>query len=167
MFVLKEKYLKTFFDVGILIKGIDGVLQTAAGIALYLMGTAGIHQLLAWLVQKEILEDPGDYIANYLLRLGSFSPATGKFAALFLLSHGTIKILLAWSLIKNRLWAYPLGILIFSGFGFYQLYLYTRSGSGFLLLLTLFDAIVVWLTWHEYRLSKRALDETANTNRLS
>jgi uncharacterized membrane protein len=54
----------------------------------------------------------------------------------------------------NELWAYPLAIGVFSAFSVYQVYRFTHTHSITLLLLTVFDLLIVYLTWEEYRVEK-------------
>jgi uncharacterized membrane protein len=77
------------------------------------------------------------------------------FASLYLLSHGVVKTALVVALWFNKLWAYPLTIAVFGGFMAYQVYRYTYTHSFALMALTIFDAVVVGLTWLEYRDQKQ------------
>ena len=66
-----------------------------------------------------------------------------------------MKIVLVIALLLNKLWAYPcmIGVLlIFIG---YQLYRIALQPSVGLVILTAFDALIVTLTWLEYRRQRR------------
>ena len=80
------------------------------------------------------------------------------FAALYLLSHGLVKIVLVWEILHNRFWAYLGLIYLTIGFMIYQIYRFTYSHSISMVLLTVFDGVIVYLTVVEYRKrkSKRA-----------
>ena len=77
------------------------------------------------LTQHELSEDPHDVIANRIL--GYTHGLTGSavtFAALYLLVHGIVKIVLVAALLRNQAWAYPwmIGFLvIFIGYQLYRL----------------------------------------------
>jgi uncharacterized membrane protein len=73
------------------------------------------------------------------------------FASLYLLSHGVTKIALVAALWMNKLWAYPLTMLIFGGFSVYQMYRYSHTHSVAMLVLTIFDVLLIYLTWVEWR----------------
>ena len=78
--------------------------------------------------------------------------------ALYLLVHGLVKVVLVWAVLRDRLWAYPwmIGFLVlFIG---YQLYAMVVHFTWGLLLLTLLDVLVVWLTVREYRRLRRERD---------
>jgi uncharacterized membrane protein len=61
-------------------------------------------------------------------------------------------MLLVAGLLRNRLWAYPASIGVFTIFIIYQLFRYFfRTHSPLLLGITVVDIIVIWLIYHEYR----------------
>ena len=140
------------FEVGIILKGLDGILETIGGLLLLTITPATINRLAAKLTQHELSEDPKDFIANHLL--GYTHGLTGSavtFAAVYLLLHGITKIVLVAALLRNQIWAYPwmlAFLLIFIG---YQLYRLVLSPAFGLSALTIFDAFIAWLTWREWR----------------
>jgi uncharacterized membrane protein len=139
------------FAVGIILKGLDGVLEVAGALILLLVSPATIDQLTRALTQHELSEDPHDFLATHLLHFtGSLSGSAVQFGAAYLLSHGIVKIVLVIALLKDKLWAYPWMIAFLIVFIVYQVYRMTFAFSIGLLGLTIFDAFVVWLTWREY-----------------
>jgi len=144
--------LDRIFEIGIILKGLDGVLETVGGLLLLVVTPATINRLTVGLTQHELSEDPNDFIAGHLL--GYAHGLTGSavtFAAVYLLLHGITKIVLVTALLRNQIWAYPWMIgflLIFIG---YQLYRLVLSPTFELSALTIFDAFIVWLTWREWR----------------
>jgi uncharacterized membrane protein len=140
------------FEVGIILKGLDGILESIGGLLLLAITPATINRLAAKLTQHELSEDPKDFIANHLL--GYTHGLTGSavtFAAVYLLLHGITKIVLVAALLRNQIWAYPwmlAFLLIFIG---YQLYRLVLSPAFGLSALTIFDAFIAWLTWREWR----------------
>lgn len=73
------------------------------------------------------------------------------FAAVYLLLHGLVKVVLVAALLRNRLWAYPWTIAFLGVFIGYQLYRIALHPTLGLSALTVFDAFIVWLTWREFR----------------
>jgi uncharacterized membrane protein len=59
----------------------------------------------------------------------------------------------------NKLWAYPLTIFVFAAFCVYQIHRYTHTHSVTLILLTLFDLALIYLTWREYLEQKQIRGE--------
>jgi uncharacterized membrane protein len=136
----------------VIIKGVDGVLELVGAALLFFVKPGQIHRAVLLLTQHELSEDPQDRLAGYLVRAAEQLSLSGQlFASLYLLSHGVVKIALVWALLKSRLWAYPAAILIFTAFGVYQIYRFVNSHSVAMVVLTVFDVVVVALTWAEYR----------------
>lgn len=59
--------------------------------------------------------------------------------------------MLVIALWMSAMWAYPLTIFVFSIFGAYQIYWHSHTHSIAMLLLTIFDAGLIYLTWVEWR----------------
>lgn len=143
--------LDRIFEIGIILKGLDGVLEIIGGLLLLAVTPATIDRMVIRVTQHELSEDPHDFIARHLL--GYTHGLTGSavtFAAVYLLAHGIVKIVLVAALLRNQAWAYPWMIgflLLFIGYQFYRLAL---SPTFWLTALTIFDALIVWLTWREW-----------------
>lgn len=139
------------FEIGIVIKGIDGVLELLGGLLLLVLTPAAINHLLAGVTQHELSEDPHDFVATHLLDLGNgLTGAAVRFAAAYLLVHGVVKVVLVLALLRNRLWAYPAMIALLGVFIVYQLYRIVLEPTAWLVVLTVFDAFIIWLTWREW-----------------
>ncbi len=144
------------FEIGIFFKGLDGVAEIIGAFLLFVVPPRAISHALAMVTQHELSEDPHDFIASHLLRLSErFSANTQFFAAMYLLVHGVVKVLLVWALFRAKLWAYPAAIVVFAAFGVYQMYRYFLSPSFAMIALTVLDVIVIVLTWVEYGRLKR------------
>ena len=140
------------FEVGIILKGLDGVAETIGGILLLAVSPSQINTIVTKLTQHELSEDRNDYIAGHLLRY-SHGPtgAAVTFAAIYLLVHGIVKIVLVGALLRNKMWAYPWLIVVLLAFIGYQLYQIALKPTAGLIALTIFDALITWLTWREWR----------------
>ncbi|MDO8481850.1 MAG: DUF2127 domain-containing protein [bacterium] len=152
----REHAIYEVFVGAVVIKGLNAILETVLGTLL--LFTDVIEDVVSVLVQKEIIEDPNSFVANYIQSLLSTTPHAPSFAALYLLSHGVVKVFLMIGLLRNKLWAYPATIVVLALFISYQLIRYLSTHSVPLIFLSVFDATVVWLVWHEYhRLQKKAI----------
>ena len=145
--------LDTTFKVGLVLKGLDGVLEVAGGILLLFLSPLAIQHPGQVLTAHELSGDPHDLIARHLLHTTAhLSHGTTVFGAIYLLSHGIAKIVLVALVLKDKLWAYPWLIGLLLAFIAYQLYRITAVHFSIgLAVLTVFDAFLVWLTWREYR----------------
>jgi uncharacterized membrane protein len=82
----------------------------------------------------------------------------------YLVLHGLIKAVLVTALWFDALWTYPLTIAVFSAFSGYQLYRFTHTHSLALILFTLFDVLIIYLTWREYRDQKLSRHNSSQTD---
>ncbi len=139
------------FEIGIILKGLDGILELIGAILLLTVSPATLNRLVVTLTQHEISEDPHDVIATHLLHLSAgLTQSSMWFAAAYLFLHGVVKVVLVAALLRNQLWAYPWTIVVLLAFIAYQLYRIALHPTIGLTLLTIFDAFIVWLTWREY-----------------
>ncbi len=143
------------FGVSVWLKGFDAALEIVGGIALWAVRPAWIVRTMGLLTQDEIAEDPHDLVANLLRHAAShFSLTSEHFMAIYLLGHGIVKILVVLALLRNKLWAYPVAIIVFGGFVVYQIYRFALTGSVGLIALSVIDLFVIWFIWLEYRAVK-------------
>ncbi|TPK92656.1 DUF2127 domain-containing protein [Mesorhizobium sp. B2-4-12] len=153
---MNEQRVHRIFEVSLLLKGAHALVECVGGLLLAFVSTSTIVSLVNRLTQEELTEDPNDFIASHLMHAAShFSVGTQHFYAFYLLSHGLIKLALVVGLLRGKLWAYPASLVALLLFIVYQLYRFSYTHSAGLIVLTLFDLIVIWLIWHEYRLVRR------------
>lgn len=145
------------FEVGMVLKGLDGVLEVIGGILLLLVSPQAIAHIVRLLTAHELSEDPHDLVARYLLHTaGHLTGSATLFGAIYLLAHGIAKVVLVVLVLRGKLWAYPWMIALLVAFIAYQLYRITAVHfSAGLTALTVFDAALVWLTWREYQSRRR------------
>ncbi|HEY3221054.1 MAG TPA: DUF2127 domain-containing protein [Gemmatimonadales bacterium] len=125
------------FQVGVILKGLNGLLELVGGTLLLLFRPSAIQHFIVELTHNELTKD--------------FSVQGELFAAIYLLSHGVIKMMLVYALIRGKLWAFPWAIGVFATFGVYQVYRYFVAPSGWLIALTVLDVTVILLAWAEWR----------------
>ncbi len=147
-----SRRLDRAFRIAIVLKGLDGVLELAGGIALLFISPASINHLVRWATAHELAQDPNDLIARHLLHSASqLSRSSTLYGAIYLLLHGGAKVVLVIALLRDKLWAYPWLIGLLVVFIVYQSYRLSYRFTVGLLLLTLFDVVVTGLTWREYQ----------------
>jgi uncharacterized membrane protein len=87
------------FEVGIILKGLDGVLEVLGGLLLLVVSPATIDRVVTSLTQHELSEDPHDFLATHLLRTAhGLTGAAVLFGAVYLLAHGLVKVVLVVAL---------------------------------------------------------------------
>ena len=141
-----------FFQLAMVLKGVDGVLEILGAALLLAFGPAGVSGVARFLTQHELAEDPGDAFAGLLVRhTQDIGVATVHFAAAYLLFHGIVKIWLVSSLIRERRWVFPVALAFMGLFVVYQLVRLHSHPSGGLVFLTVLDVVIMVLVWFEYR----------------
>ncbi len=155
-----SRRLDDTFKVTVVLKGVDGALEVAGAAILMFVQPSTINAFVHWLTQHELAQDPHDFIATHLVNsAGDLTHGGTAFAAAYLLIHGIAKIVLVVALLRRKLWAYPAMMVLLGAFVTYQLYRLSYSFSIGLTLLTVFDALVVWLTWREYSTLRKRVRE--------
>lgn len=150
--ISQDDALHKGFEAGILIKGIDASLEVIGGILLSFLNPSRLSGIIVTLTQHELSEDPRDVVANFVIRLGEkYSISSERFGVFYLMSHGLIRLILVILLWQKKAWSYPLTIVSLIFFMVYQLYRFSITHSVFLIVLTIFDVIMVMLTWTEYK----------------
>ena len=152
MKIPNEKSIHVVFEISLALKGVFALAEIGAGIFVYFTTPQFLLGLVYAITRTELVEDPRDFIANYLSHAAqALSVNSQHFVALYLLSHGLIKLWLIVGLWRKKLGYYPAAIAVFGLFIFYQLYRYSLSHSASLLALTALDVVVIGLTWFEYQ----------------
>ena len=92
------------FKIGLVLKGLDGVLEVIGGILLLFLSPQAIEHLARMLTAHELTQDPHDFIARHLLHTAShLTTSTTLFGAIYLLSHGAAKIVLVVLVLLDKL----------------------------------------------------------------
>lgn len=140
------------YRFGLIIKGIDGLVELIGGLVLWLVPNWPL-----WLLTQLERTDRDDrevrlLIAQWAGRLDAGAAAGPQLPIiLFLLSHGAVKLVLVYCLLKEYHWVYPyaLGLLGFSAL--YQSSVLAQTPSIGMVLLTAVDVVIVGLVWREWR----------------
>ena len=119
-------------------KAIAGVVETLAGLSLPLLSEKSLVSLVMFITAPELAEDPNDLLANFLRSSTlHLSGGSQSFASAYLVIHGLIKIALVVGLLWGRhLWAYAASMWALAAFIAYQMYLYVRAPSPWLIFFT-------------------------------
>jgi uncharacterized membrane protein len=140
------------FRVSVWLKGLDGALEALGGIALWFLNPAWITDIAMVVTWNWIAKHPHHAVAQHLYNSAQhFSAGSERFAAIYLFIHGIVKIGLVAGLLKRQRWTYPTALVVFVAFVVYQIYRYQVTHAILLIPLTIFDLIVIWLIWREYR----------------
>ena len=149
----REYWIHLAFVATVVWKGVSGLFETFAGLALLFYGTTS--KVLFSLTRSELIEDPTDVVAVFIQRIApSLLAHANLFAGFYLLGYGLVKLFLMYGLLRGRAWVYRASLYLLSVFVTYQAFRIARYHSPVLALLTLFDLMLIWLVYHEYRLCR-------------
>ena len=152
----REALISRVFHIGLFFKGFDGLLELVGGVLLLLLPAAKLDAIVRTLTMHELKEDPTDFIATHIRDYAAtLTGSATLFAALYLLTHGIVKVVLVAAVLRGRIGAYPWMIGFLVAFIVYQGYELATHFTIGMLLLTLFDILILWLTVHEYRLHRK------------
>ncbi len=150
--------LDKVFEVSIILKALDGLLETIGGLVLLAVDPAKVTHWATKITQHELSSDPHDFVATHILRSAQHFATGGKiFAAVYLLVHGLSKIILVIEILRERLWAYKGMIILLGLFIVYQVYRLLYEPAIWLVVLTIFDGFVIYLTIREEKRQRRIL----------
>ncbi|HYX83265.1 MAG TPA: DUF2127 domain-containing protein [Gemmatimonadales bacterium] len=131
------------FEIGVILKGLNGLMELVGGTLLLVFPLSAIRQFIVDLSHRP----------DFAQKLSTHDE---RFAAIYLLSHGIIKGVLVYGLLKEQMWAFPWAIAIFAAFGVYQIIHYFVQPSIWMIVLTVLDVFVILLTIAEWRRLKHA-----------
>ncbi len=150
--VPRKRLLHRLFEASLLIKGLFAGLELLAGLAFFATPGSTIIAFLDWLTAPELAQDPRDLLAQTLLSAAqNLSIETQHFYALYLASHGGVKLVMVLCLFRGLHWAYPVSMAVLGLFILYQLHLFLLAPSVGLVALCLFDVAMIWLIRSEWR----------------
>ncbi|MDE2234744.1 MAG: DUF2127 domain-containing protein [Gammaproteobacteria bacterium] len=147
-----RKYLHRLFILSVVAKGLDGVLESIAGVIVFSTSRLDLKNLVIMLTAPELGEDPTDLVANFMRHVVSgLTSNTKYFVAAYLLVNGLVKTAVAAGLISGRNWVFRPVLALLAIFITYQLFRFTNTHSLILLGFTCLDLLVLLFIWAEYR----------------
>lgn len=145
------------FEYGILIKGIDGVIEALTAIALIFLSPHRLQGLVVLATHRELAHDPNDFISNFLIHVShDFTNSARLFFIIYLAIHAAIKIVSVVGLLRNKMWAYPFSLISLGALTLYQVYdIIFGTGSIVVIALTVVDIAILALIWREFQKVKK------------
>jgi uncharacterized membrane protein len=152
----RDKISKTGFYAGLVVKTINALIEIIGGCLMILINHARLNQFI-WLVAlNELHEDPKDLFMNIITSAGQNLSINAQHSiAIYLLLNGITKFSVIVLLWRQKIWAYPLEVVLVGLFVIYETYSYLHSHSWFMLLLVIFDLAVIVLVLLEYKRLKK------------
>lgn len=148
-----RSWFERIYKIGVALKGFDGLVEFIAGLAL-LISPRLVHIALSSLAAEvgEHHAHTFKFIAEYIGHLDDNLARSGlTFLIVFLISHGVLKLVLVYCLLREYVRVYPYALAILVGFLVYQLYVFIKLPTIGMGIFTLLDIIIIYLVWGEWR----------------
>ncbi len=153
------------FKIGLWLKAIDGAFELIGGVLLLIIRPHQINYTIRFFTVHDFSRDPDDAVTSHLIKLAhQFDERTIILVATYLIVDALIKLVLIYEVLHHRYWAYLMLIVVLSALIVYQVYRISYSHSVLLTLLTIFDALIVYLTLKEYQRHRRHPAPPASPN---
>lgn len=155
----RELVLDWVFLVGLLLKALDGVAELLFGIPALFVSKVQVIAIAHAVTAGELAEDPNDLIANFILH-ESAKLSTGALliGGIYLVVHGAVKVAIIVALVAGSKRAYPWAVGALTALLIVQIVDLAVKFSIGVLLLSVLDVIIIWLTVREWR-HGRSLDD--------
>ncbi len=119
----RPRVIDRVFTVSVILKGVDGLLEIAGGLLFLSVDPRTLNAAVRFLTANEISEDPSDVVANALRRAAAhLTSDIAAFAAIYLVAHGLVKLMLVAGLLRRKHWAFPTALVVLGAFVVYQSY---------------------------------------------
>jgi uncharacterized membrane protein len=169
--VVKEVVMSThttvvdrLYFVGVVIKGIDGLLELLVGVVLVFAPSLP-HTVLEKVAGKVVhhFDSVGPFVSGYLENLDADLAQSGSwFLIAYLTAHGAIKVGLVYCLLRRLHHIYPVALAVLLVFLGYQIFLLAVNPTVGLALISLLDAAIIYLVYREYRELKTQANTSAS-----
>ena len=154
----KSKLSETLFQIGMYWRVCWGFLRLIiASLLLHRVGTP-VSEVFSGIARGEHTEDPTDMFLNFFSSLLDHFPySISYFLVFYLIFWGIIDIVLSISLLKHKLWAFPVTLYLIAVFVVYEIYRFFHTHSLLLLWIILVDIVLMILIRNEYKKLKSRL----------
>jgi len=144
------------FEVAVILKGLNGILELAAAATLLLISPQTIVGWVTMLSRQELSEDKADPLNNLLQHWAAgFGHHAQVVGAAYLLFHGVAKTTLATLLLLGYRVAYPIAIAFFTTFVAYAVFRLSQNWSWPLACLVTLDVVTILIIAREWRMERR------------
>lgn len=151
----KDEVKSELFIIGMWWRIFYGATRLVLGLALLKVINVPISDLLYKFTGSELAEDPTDFLFTTINSLLEAHPLSiTYFLSSYLIFWGTVEIVLSISLLRHKIWAFPVTLWLIGGFMIYVIHRYTITHSPILVGVFLIDVLIFWLIYSEYKKMK-------------
>lgn len=131
---------------------IYGTLRIIFGLAIIKVVGMPLVDAVATLMRYELIEDPNDILYSWVSHLLAQHPIyVSSFLAFYFIFWGVVDIVLSYNLLKYRLWAFPIAMVLIALFVVYEFIRFTHTHSPILIGVAILDTAILWLISEEYK----------------
>ena len=150
--IKKDTIINMGFYSGLAIKALNALMEFIGGFLMIVLNHEGLNRLIRLIAIPELREDPNDIVMNHLITLGqNFSISSQHSVAVYMLLHGTTKLVVIGLLWKKKMWAYLPAVAVFGLFIAYEMYSYMHSRSVLMLMIVIIDIAIIVMIILEYK----------------
>ena len=148
----EDRVLDYSFLIGIGLKILNIIGDILIGIPLLFIQPGQIADFIHWLTASELLENPHDNIANFLVSTSSHvTHGSLLYLGVYFLLHGVVKIGIVAALVRGSHTVYPWAIGALTTLLIYQIVSIILHFSLTLTILSALDLVIIVLTLREWR----------------
>jgi uncharacterized membrane protein len=148
----RRRGLELVYRIGVIVKGLDGVIELVGGLLLWL--APGLLRAVLVPLSGTVAGDHPirNFVAYWAGHFGQELVAgSSMFVVFFLLAHGIVKVVLVYCLLREYHWVYPYALAVLGLFAAYQVFVLVGAPTVGMALLTALDFLIIWLVWREWR----------------
>ena len=143
---------ETIFEYAMWWRIIYGTLRTLLGLGLLKLVGIPLITIVETVMQRELVDDPGDTLFNTVHHLLQLHPFTiTYFLSAYMIFWGVTDIFLSIALLKHQLWAFPASLVLIAVFAVYEIYRFTHTHSLILLGIIGVDIFIFFAIQNEYK----------------
>ncbi len=149
---MDSKNFQTIFKLGMWWRFIYGIFKFCLGIFLFYFIHHSFSDVFTRFFISELSEDPNDaFIYLVKLFLDGHDFLISYFISFYFVFWGALDAFLSYNILRFRIWAYPVSLILISGFTFYEIFRFFYTKSLILFFVILFDLFIFWVINKEYR----------------
>ena len=147
----KNDRVTFFFEIGMWWRILYGIARIALGLSLLHFVGMPFSDMFGHIMHHEIIEDQHDILIQFISMFFTHFPfRITYFVAIYLMFWGTTDTILSISLLKEKKWAFPVGITLLAFFVMYEIFRFFHTHSLILLSIISIDIFLIWLIRQEY-----------------
>lgn len=141
-----------FFRLLMVLKGADGAVQVLGALLLAVVPPSVVTGLANAVITRDLVGDVNGTLAHHLSKAAQHFAEGGTrvFAIGFLLAHGVVKLGLVAAMLRRKLAAFPIAIVVLAVFIVFEITRAARTGSIALPVFAAFDLVVLVMVIREF-----------------